>query len=259
MRRTYRSAVLMVVFAGLLGLGVSSAAGTPEIGRCLKVTGDETGNYSSANCTKAKAGGAYFFHPGAAVGFSISSSGPVTFEAGNEELVCAGESGFGQYSGTDEVANVRLTLTRCVFTGFPGGIACQNTATAGEIVSEAPLSGVYGVITSSAGKPTQDKLGLDLAGVGPDQVVLGYGCGSSETAGNEVVGSLIVPVKANKMLSVQKLKYVRSGSRQIPEGFEGMPADVLSRSIGGGPFEQAAESAKITMTSEEPVEINSVL
>jgi hypothetical protein len=258
MMRSRCGAVLMVVMVALCVLGVSGAAATPEIGRCLKVSGDETGNYSSANCTKAKTGGAYFFHPGAAVGFSISSRGPVTFEAGSEEIACTGESGFGQYSGTDEVAGVHLTFTGCVFTGFPGGTPCQNTTTAGEMVSE-PLTGVYGVTTSAPGTPQKDKLGLDLAGAGPEQVVLRYGCGSFVLVGNEVVGSLIVPVKANKMLSVQKLKYARSGSRQVPENFEGMPVDVLSRSIEGEPFEQAAESAKVTMTSEEPVEINSVL
>jgi hypothetical protein len=76
------------------------------------------------------------------------------------------------------------------------------------------------------------------------------------TPGVTVRGSVLVSVKANKMLEVSMLKYEASKGKQKIEKFEGAPADILEASFSGGTFEQAGLTATLTQTSEEEVEIN---
>ena len=70
---------------------------------------------------------------------------------------------------------------------------------------------------------------------------------------------MIVPVKANKMLLTQTLKFKASKGKQKPESFVGEPKDILEASFNGEPFEQAGLTLTATQTSEEAVEVNSVV
>ncbi len=245
--------VTAAVIAGALATASVAQAASPQIGRCVNV-GAGAGDYSSASCTQKMTDGSYEWLPGASkTGFTLSSTKPLVFEAGPEAIICTGASGHGSYTGANE-ASVVIAYTGCTFSAFGGTITCQNTSTAGEIVSNT-MRGSYGVITSNL-NPRKNRLGLDTAGTGPGGEFLHYVCGISS---NDVIGSVIVPVKSNKMLTTEKLKYRQSSSHQIPEAFEGMPRDVLERQIEPGVFEQTGMSAKITVTNEEPLEVNSVL
>jgi hypothetical protein len=242
------------VLAGLLATASGAQAASPQLGRCVK-TAPGAGAYSSASCTKATVGGSYEWLPGAAkAGFTVAATKPLLFEAGPEQIICQSASGHGSYSGANAVTGLVVTYNGCTFTAFGHTLTCQNTGTAGEIVSD-PMQGGYGVITANV-NPKKDKLGLDAAGAGPGGEILHYVCGISS---NDVIGSVIVPVKSNKMLTAAKLTYKQASSHQIPEAFEGMPRDVLERQIEPGVFEQTGISAKFTLTNEEPLEINSVL
>jgi hypothetical protein len=127
-------------------------------------------------------------------------------------------------------------------------------AGAGEIVSKT-LEGTLGVeqLGASAG---QDKIGLDLFTVGNAGPLLAFSCGATTAS---LRGSVIVPVKANKMSPSATLKFKASKGRQKPEGFAGEAKDVLEASFDEGPFEELGLSTTTTQTSEEPVEVNAAV
>jgi hypothetical protein len=72
-------------------------------------------------------------------------------------------------------------------------------------------------------------------------------------------GSVIVPVKTDKMLSGETLKFVAKSGKQVPEAFEGQPKDVIESSLGTTSFEQAGFSLATTVTNAEKIEANSVV
>lgn len=74
-----------------------------------------------------------------------------------------------------------------------------------------------------------------------------------------VRGSVIVPLKADKMSRTQALKFKASKGKQTPESFVGGPKDVLQESVNLGAFEGTGLKAAITQASEEEVEVNSVV
>lgn len=240
-----------VSLAVLVAAAGSAEAAAPQLGRCVKASVVGKGSYSSSSCTKAKAHGNYEWKAGAVkTGFTLSATRPLVFEAGPESIVCAGAHGSGQYSSSGGVANVVLTYTGCAYRT----LSCQNTATAGEIRT-APMVGGFGIIKAGA-TAKSNVIGLDVAGTGPGGEVLHYVCGISS---NDVVGSVIVPFKANRMATTTKLAYAEAASHQLPEAFEGEPRDVLERQIEPGVFEQTGMSGTLTATGEEPLEVNSVL
>jgi hypothetical protein len=72
-------------------------------------------------------------------------------------------------------------------------------------------------------------------------------------------GSVIVPVSANKMGTAETLKFAQKSGVQTSTHFENEGNDVLETSIAGGGYEQTGLAALTTLTSEEKVEINSVV
>ncbi|MGD0452191.1 MAG: hypothetical protein ABSB69_01215 [Solirubrobacteraceae bacterium] len=223
----------------------------PEYGRCTKVA-KGTGKYASAGCTTLGGKADYEWDPGAVKsGFTLTSAA-VTFETvKRSKVTCTGATGLGRYTGYKAVGGVSLTLTGCERSGE----RCSSAgAGAGEIVSR-PLEGVLGVEQLGA-SASQDKIGLDLFPVGRAGSLIAFSCGVSTAS---LRGSVIVPVKANRMSLASTLKFKASKGRQKPEGFAGEARDVLEASFDEGPFEQAGLTATVTQANEEAVEVNPVV
>ena len=130
----------------------------------------------------------------------------------------------------------------------------MSGAVDGEIVS-ATMEGVLGVEKLGANS-SKNKVGLDLFPIGRTGPIMEFACGLTTIS---VRGSVIVPVKANKMLLTQTLKFKASKGKQKPESFVGEPKDVLEESVNAEPFEQAGLTLTATQTNEEAVEVNSVV
>ncbi len=229
-----------------------SAASPPEFGRCTKGA-KGSGDYANSGCTSAGGSDSYEWFAGVVkAGFTTKSSGSATFETiKGVKLTCTGEAGAGRYSGSKVVDGVVLTLSGCERSGE----RCASAgAHAGEVVSR-PLEGVLGIERLGA-SASSDKLGLDLFPAGDAGALLEFTCGVTSVS---IRGSVIAPLKANKMASSAVLKFKASKGRQKPEGFVGGAADVLEESVNGGSYEQTGLTLTSTQTGEEAVEANSVL
>ena len=163
-------------------------------------------------------------------------------------MTCTGATGAGRYTGYKTVGGVILTLTGCARSGE----RCASAGAAAGTIVSSTLEGLLGVeaLGASAGA---DKIGLDLFPVGRAGSVIAFSCGVTTAL---LRGSVIVPVKANRMSLSSTLKLKESKGRQKPEGFAGEAKDVLEGSFDGGPFEQAGVTATITQAGEEAVEVN---
>jgi hypothetical protein len=225
----------------------------PEYGRCVKVA-KGTGTYANASCTSTGKSDSYEWSRGVlAAGFSTKlTSGSVKLEtARGSKLTCTGEASGGAYTGDKTVGDVVLTLTGCALSGE----SCASAGAApGEIVSNL-LEGVLGVERLGASE-SKDKLGLDLFAAGAAGSVIEFTCGSTPVA---VRGSVIVPLKANKMSLSATIKFKASKGTQKPERFVERALDVLEASFAGAAYEAMGLTLAGTQTGEEAVEANSTL
>jgi hypothetical protein len=71
-------------------------------------------------------------------------------------------------------------------------------------------------------------------------------------------GSVIAPVKANKMWKTLELTFAVAKGHQKVEHFEGAAADLPESSTGGGAYEAGAIAASLELKGESEIEINSV-
>ncbi|MGO9490213.1 MAG: PKD domain-containing protein [Solirubrobacteraceae bacterium] len=244
--------------APVLELNAVHAAKTPgvsppELGRCVKLA-KGTGRYSSSKCTTEGGSLDYEWTPGAAkAAFATKlASGSVTLETtAGVKLTCTGETGAGEYAGAKYVHGVTLTLSGC----SEGAQQCSSSgAGAGEIRSAA-LEGVLGVEKLGATQE-KDKTALSLyppAHTGP---IAQFSCGASSVS---LTGAVLVPFKADSATSVQTLKLKAAKGKQKPERFVGGATEVLEESVEGGEPKQAGLNATLTLTGEEPIEVNTVL
>ncbi len=228
-------------------------AGPPEFGRCLAVP-VHTGRYSSSKCTAQGGSGGYEWYSGVVkTGFRTAlASGSATIETAlpGSSVTCAHESSEGQYTGTRTVGALTVTLTGCERASQE----CNSSgAAAGEIVSQT-LAGVLGVEKLGA-TAAASKIGLELYPAGGTAAVMGFNCGAANIL---VQGSLIIRIGADKMSSTIAFKAKASKGRQSPERFVSGPTEILEESLDGGAVEHAGLSAAMTLTSEEPIEINTV-
>jgi hypothetical protein len=228
----------------------------PEVGRCVKVA-KATGRYLSSTCTSLMAGGSYEWYPGAAkAGFATKIKAATitqtTLETvGKTKVVCKGETSVGHYSGTKEVKNVVISFTGCEAAAQK----CHtNGAKEGEVTTQT-LEGVLGWQRKTAELKTT-KVALDLFPAGHTGLVARFECGTQLW---EVRGSVLAPVTADKMALTTTVKYSGTKGKQVPERFEGQPADVLEVSVLGAAFEQAALALTTVQTNEEAVEINAFI
>ncbi len=239
--------------------GAGNGIAAPEFGECAgaptKTEGTKTlyeGFFTKNSCTVKSEGS-----NGAGTGkyeWEVESVHKTRFKTAasavklessvkTSKITCTGESGEGEYTGQKSLAALTLKLTGC----SRGAEQCTSAdATAGEIVTST-LEGVLGWESI-----TSDKVALALyPKTGP---FMEFKCGTSSIS---VLGSVIAPVKANKMLAAQALKFKATKGKQVPESFEDEATDVLDWSSNGGPYEQMGLSATITQTNPTEVEINS--
>jgi alpha-tubulin suppressor-like RCC1 family protein len=220
------------------------AAGAPEYGRCVKVA-KGAGKYN-ASCTTEKAGGNFEWTPGVAKAHFTLSGGEGKLETvGKSQIVCTGESGSGEYSGTKALANVTIHLTGCERAGSK---CTTGEATTGEVLTHT-LAGALGWKNAESAAPA-----LDLA-PSSGEVVAEFNCGSTPVT---IGGSVIVSVQKNEMQLAPTLKYEATSGKQKPEHFDEEPNDVLETSFGG-PFEQTGLTIATTQTNEEEVEVNAAI
>jgi hypothetical protein len=224
---------------------------SPEFGRCEKVA-KGAGKFKTATCTTTSSGGSYEWKPGVEKRkFVTSASSTVTLESiGKTKVVCHGEGSTGEYSGTAGVKAVVITLTECA----SGATKCTTKGhPEGDVVTTA-LEGLLGV-EAHGSSASKDKLGLDLFAAGKG-VIAEFGCGSLTA---RLRGSVITPIKSDKMAATAALKFAASKGTQKTEAFEGQPKDILEASFSEGPFEQAGLKLSAVQTNEEAVEANAVV
>ena len=70
---------------------------------------------------------------------------------------------------------------------------------------------------------------------------------------------MLNPVKTSKMVLMGTVKYAATAGKQKPEKFDGLPKDVLETSFGDAAFEQSGLKLTTIQTSEEKIEINTVV
>ena len=232
--------------------------GAPDFGRCVKVAGELEGTktvyhgaFTTAACIAPSLTGTgkYEWKPGVAkTGFTTKKEGVVTLETPEKRKVtCSTESSSGEIVGTKEVANVVITLTGCESNGQK----CTTTGLSEGVLQSKVLEGALGW----EAKATK-KVALHLYPVGETGVFLEYRCIGGVPI--TVTGSILVPVKTDKMAITSTLKYKASKGRQKPEHLEGEPPDILTASLNGEASEQIGLTATLTQTNEEALEINAV-
>ncbi len=178
MRHVRMLGLCLVAVLAIAAVVTSSASALPEWGKCEK-TGPG-GKYSDANCTvKAKKGaGEYTWKKGKELapvkfkGHSIGGGGVLTTEfrecnpkqeritkkqcaekgekvevEGELAVECEAENNTGEATGTNDVANVKVSFTGCKLLG---AIPCKNFGGTEEEVTTNTLKGSLGYISKPA-------------------------------------------------------------------------------------------------------------
>jgi alpha-tubulin suppressor-like RCC1 family protein len=229
----------------------------PEFGTCIKASG--TGLYSNTTCTKLAAIASekkfeWIPGPPPKPTFATKIKIDTTFlweAVGGAQITCVTEkSSTGEYTNNKTVGGVVLLLTGCTF----GSTKCTSAGSAEGGLKTVPLSGEVGIIKTGT-EPLLNTVGLDLKASGGGAIVE-FTCGG---VARSWTGSVIVPLKANKMLATQTLKWSQTKGLQKPEQFEGQPKDIIEGSKFGGEFEQSAWALTTVQTDKEKIELNTVV
>jgi hypothetical protein len=237
----------------LLTIGASSAlASPPDFGRCVKVaTG--TGTFATGNCTTE--GGEKKFDwlpgPGPKPGFSLvlkpETGWYMEGAISKGKITCAGVTGTGTVTGPTTVG-LSLTMTACETSG-------GKCRTAGFKEGEFSLPGMTGElgVTKAGETHLKDQIGLNLAGE------WGFECGGGVVKA-KITGSAIGVITGHNMTTLRKwtFKVVGTKTRQVPERFEGGLPQQFEANINGTE-EKIGFSLALTLTSEEKIEINTVV
>lgn len=240
---------------------VSSASATaPEYGRCLKaeknVKKEWTGSFSDSKCNKkvteaekAKKG-KYNWFPGAVKKLQTSVGGKgVLEEVGKNLVICASESSVGEYVGTKEAKNLIVK-----FKGCEAGP--QRCTSPGHEIGELETNVLEGRAVWE--NEAAHKTALDLFPALGQEQFIEFNCGGATTVA--VKGSILVPIKADKMATTFVLKYkAKHGFQQLEQYEEGGKkiTDVLLSNFAGKGFAQAGQTITSTVTNEEALELNS--
>lgn len=226
----------------------------PEFGRCVKV-GRGAGKYASSSCTSPGGADDYEWDPGvlqAASTIKVTSGPAILRTSKGARVTCSGATGTGEYTGPKTVGGIVLTLVGCAMSG---GEQCSSGVAPGEVVSSS-LEGVLGIVELGGGaNASKDKAGLELFPAGQTSPVMEFSCGAATVS---IAGSVIVPVKTNKMTMAQTLKFKAKRGAQTPENFVAGPNDVLEASFGHAPLEQIGLTLTATLLNGEAVEVNTV-
>jgi len=250
---------LAAVCALSVAVVASAQAAPPEYGRCIKGVKNEKkeyiGSFSNSGCTKkvteaekAKKG-KYEWFPGAVKKFQTSIGGKgILEEVGKNAVGCKSESSTGEYAGTKEVKNVVVKFQGCE----SGPFKCTSEGHAVGELETNPLEGRV-VWENEALK----KVALDLFPAEGQTQFIEFTCGAALTVA--VKGSILVPVKTNKMSETVVLKYKATHGFQKPEAYEEggkKITDILLSNFAGKGFAQAGQNITSTVKNEEKLELN---
>jgi hypothetical protein len=252
-----RPALLATLVGALALAGANVAvarAGTPELGRCVKVP--SAGAYETSKCitTSPSHNGRYEWEPGLAkpgVKFaSKSSTAPAVFHTSGYSILVVCYGGVtGSGTGTpEELTGVTLRFAGCTeeVTGTP---KCTTPGLAEGEVEATALAARFGIIS---GSPLAVGLVLRSVGTEPFGVL---GCPRWPS----LWGGVITKVKSDAMAGTQKLVYkdLHSRGQQQYQQFEGEPTEVLHFESAEG--RAAALEATVVLTFEEKAEINTAV
>jgi hypothetical protein len=255
-QRTVRAVVaagLVAAVAAFAAQGATAAAPVPAFGSCIKVA-KGTGTFTNSGCTVKAAGGSFEWFGGGPETFFEEKIVTATIGEvqSGQSVDCSGQTAFGVLYG-ERFAEAEMAFTGCTL----GGVPCQSSGAAGGEVRTSFLEGEFGVIKAGE-TPVKDKIGLVLHNfAGENAPFAQFECAGFKL---NVIGGVIVPVIANKMLQVETLKYVAKKGLQKPAHFEGgVGLESLLVSFAGEPFEPAGIGLTTTLTLQHKVEVNSVL
>ncbi len=260
------NAVLNGTLRQASAISVKRQAELPEIGRCVKTTGQRVGkeefypgHYVDAGCTREfptppSTVGKYEWTPGAASAAFTGSGKAATLETvGKQKLMCTESATSGEYTGT-KTATLRVTLTGCKKVASKE--ACQSAGAAAGEIKASSLQGELGFIKDFAeGGAVTVALGWDLKH--SPSIVSGE-CGASKEA-LVLTGSVIAPISAvDKMLPAYNLTPKATAGKQAPESFEEAPNDTLSVAFGPGTPEQAGLTTIEKIVNGEKLEFKAI-
>jgi len=263
MKRTRIAGLCLVAVCAMFALTASSAlafTNKPHYGKCVAKAG---GKYSSAACTKIKAGtNTDEWEPlTTTVAFKSAkekATGNAVLEtASKTKIQCEGQAETGAKFGPgDQVKEVVGEFSKCSGLGFP----CESEGKPEGLINTFKLHGELGIVTVEA-KHEKDILGNDLKGeTGED--LASFTCGGAPVI---VKGGVVVKAQAdstggttgeinNKMENKLEVEFVdEEGGKQVPEVWtpngEGIThssststTEVLESSLAGGGFEHSGQS-----------------
>jgi hypothetical protein len=255
---------------GLFGLLVTVAfaaapaaaqAEAPEFGRCLPVTGT-AGLYKDKACTATatpgKAGGFEWFPGAAKASFTTKSKEgtKILFEGVNKvRVTCTGETSSGEYTTPKLEEHVVFKFTGCMKGELPVSSA---GAASGEVLTN-PTECELGVLLKGLNR-RGDKVGLTCAEEGAFMWMKWGGLGGLYQSEWCLRGWWFFSLAANKMKAVTPLLSRESKGVQYWEKFVEGPPEPLEASFNeGATWERAALSLHSVQTSEEPIEVNTVV
>jgi hypothetical protein len=246
---------LIVALAMSAIVAAAASAEAPEYGRCVKVEKvgkTYAGGFTDSKCTKKSETktGKYEWHPGAEKVQQTSVGGLAALEQTNGLGVgCKKEHSTGELSGAKEVKNLVVTFEGCESVR----IECTSPGRkAGELVT-VPLEGKV-VWENKA----EHKTALDLYPADGAEKFIEFTCGVALTVA--VRGSILTPVKPDKMATSATLKFKQKRGIQTPTQYETAGGekvnDYLESDFSGKGWLQAGQSITSTVTFEEALELN---
>lgn len=263
MRRTLGARVSLAVITtlALAAASAQAAPGSLEFGKCVAKSG---GRFLNRICTKpAKPGKElYEWEPVtsgvSSVGKQERNTGEVILDkADGVELSCTTVT---QREGEFGPASKEERNIGWVFSGCSAGFAECNSAgaKAGEVVWNK-LHATFGIVKREA-KEEKNIVGIAFSpqsGVNDAE----FECGPAPVT---VRGGVIVKAQAdssggttgeltNKMIGKFELEFLtEKGGKQVPERFEGEPADTLEMSLAPESFEQASLAMVLVQETTSP-------
>jgi hypothetical protein len=226
-----------------------------EVGRCVA---QHAGVFDKAGCTQTSSSRAGIVEwqsgPPPDPRFSLTG-GAASFEGPKPKgstskpafVACKASTGTGELTGPS-MLDASITFTGCEMQGAPGGAsACHSPGLGTGAVTLEALEGRFGWQ-----KQAKLEVALDLFPAGSGETVARLECGTQTLTWR---GSVLVSVKANKMPASFTLKYSGKQGKQVPEGFEGAPRDVLEQAPLGEPFKVIGLTTTLTLNPAEAFEV----
>jgi hypothetical protein len=270
MKRVKIVGACLIASVGLSAVASATAsAELPEVGRCVPAESTQEGKktiyhgmYASPHCTNVRPAhnGKYEWLPGPGAHNKFFGEGedPVFETVSGATVSCGAALEKGEYTGAK---TEKLTVSFEICEDAAKRPCQTSPAHEGEITGLGSLEGSLAYVSAA-----KHRAGWDLKPEGSSKILFTYYCGKLPEVVHTVEGSVIGEAKAgffsgdiNKMSLHGAVKYKAAHGKQLPEAFEGQPADVLTTAASGLET-KAAEQTGLTMPLEtvsglgEPIE-----